>query len=60
MGSPKGERRQLNGWVNADIYDRVSRAARKANMTRSGYAAAFLTANIDLIDPEGATPQETE
>lgn len=47
------EKRQLNALVPAEIYDRVCRAARKAEMSRSTYTAAFLTANIDVIDPEG-------
>lgn len=52
MGGVVGKR-QLNGWVSDEVYDRVARAARKANMARSAYAAAFITANIDVIDPEG-------
>ncbi len=56
MAGTKG-RRQLNGWVSDEVYDRVARAARKACMSRSAYAAAFITANIDVIDPEGADPQ---
>jgi hypothetical protein len=50
-------RRQLNATLTLEQFDRVCRAARKANMTRSAYATAFIAANIDVIDPEGADPQ---
>ena len=58
MGSPKGNRRQINGWMDAELYDRISRAARKAEMSRSTYVAAFLSANIDVIGPEGAVSEQ--
>jgi hypothetical protein len=47
-------KRQLNSTLSAEIFARVARAARKANMSRSAYQSEFVTLNIDLIDPEGA------
>ena len=52
------KKRQINSWVDEEIYDRVARAARKVGMSKSAYGAAFLTADIDVIDPEGATQEQ--
>ena len=48
------DRRQLNASLSPEHFDRVARAARKVNMSRSMYASLFFAENIDLIDPEGA------
>jgi hypothetical protein len=57
MGGVGKNRRQLNATLTLEQFDRVCRAARKANMTRSAYATALLVANLDVIDPEGEGQQ---
>jgi hypothetical protein len=47
-------KRQLNSTLSPEVFARIARAARKANMTRSAYQSEFVTMNIDVIDPEGA------
>jgi hypothetical protein len=60
MGGQKNGKRIIGTLLTAEDFDRVCRAARKMEVTRSRYLALFVEGNIDVIDPEGATPQETE
>jgi hypothetical protein len=47
-------RRQLNAALTLETFDRVARAARKLEVSRSRYLSMFVEENIDVIDPEGA------